>query len=333
LRVNVTPPRDNRINATTPPNTGIQQNVSQLLLLDTESQIEVLQALQREASQTSGAHLSLHQSTNQHVQWLVSNWQNAKNHLERPQGSSTGYSANADIHLRTLYDSNRSLYNSVLTWLHHDAGKGSDRFRKNDAKSGNRLMAHFTNLQHGSGSKHDVTAARGEHTSAKILITVSGNNYQMKMGKTAGGGRPNGFDQIWVKRDMVNGDVLEYLLVESKGNVRGELGDTQEGGQMSARWIFICLLRMARGNGHYINTNQTNPRLATKILEAMINDRKPVKGVIFKSLYKSKDSGLEGVVEMTALGEYNCPAIFALANVAVTTPVFPPTSTQSMLFI
>ena len=153
----------------------------------------------------------------------------------------------------------------------------------------------------------------------------------MKMGKAANGGRPNGIDQIWVRRDPLTGDVQEYLVVEAKGSSGAVLGHPADGQQMSPRWLFARVLKMAQGtDGRFVETGTNQNRMAAKILHAMFEDTRTirVRGIVFHCLYGTTNEAQ--VVHMTDLGEYNQPEVVTAARNAG--PVFggPPQSGISL---
>ncbi|MCX5542090.1 hypothetical protein M3A49_21685 [Paraburkholderia sp. CNPSo 3076] len=295
------------------------RSASQLVLLDTQAQTEIEQALRRDARHTGGttvAH-SLFDSADQDVQWILTHRFETLAAITdvqqyrwvRPNATE------AWGHYQAL-GKDPPTREAVRGWLYgQDHSVGWGRFKRNDTKSGNRLSSHYTNLGAGLDIEQARTAARGEYAASKLLITAYGPNYQMKMGKSVGGGRPNGIDQIWVKRDMQTGNVLEYLIIEAKGSVNATLGHPGTGQQMSPRWLFWCLVRMAAGHGSYIDA-QTSRELPKKILTSLINHNGiPVRGVVFHSLYGSQNESK--VVEMTDLGLYSFVTAFENATAGV----------------
>ncbi|WP_343675866.1 hypothetical protein [Paraburkholderia heleia] len=297
------------------------RSAGQLILLDTQGQTEIEQALRRDARHTGGSNVLhwLFHSSDPDVQWILGHGSETRAAITdvqtykmiRPQAKE------AWGHYQALHAKDANTREAVRKWLYGanlaDAGWG--RFNRNDVKSGNRLSSHYTNLGAGLNTDQAKTAARGEYAASKLLITAYGPDYQMKIGKSAGGSRPNGIDQIWVKRDMRSGDVLEYLIIEAKGSVNATLGHPSTGQQMSPKWLFWCLVRMAAGHGSYIDA-QTSPELPKKILSALINNGGiPVRGVVFHSLYGSQNESK--VVEMTDLGLYNFVAAYENATAGI----------------
>lgn len=293
------------------------RSADQLVLLDTQAQAEIEQALRRDARHTAGttvAH-SLFDSTDPDVQWILAHRFETLSAITDVQQYRwiRPHAAAAWGHYQALLSKDPNTREAVRNWLYgQDHSVGWGRFKRNDTKSGNRLSSHYTNLGTGLNTEQARTAARGEYAASKLLITAYGPNYQLKMGKSVGGSRPNGIDQIWVKRDMQTGNVLEYLIIEAKGSVNATLGHPSTGQQMSPKWLFWCLVRMAAGHGSYIDV-QTSRELPKKILSALINNGGiPVRGVVFHSLYGSQNESK--VVEMTDLGLYNFVAAYENAT-------------------
>ncbi|MEM5316536.1 hypothetical protein [Paraburkholderia sp. JHI869] len=293
------------------------RSAGQLVLLDTQAQTEIEQALRRDARHTGGttvAH-SLFDSADTDVQWILAHRFETLSAITDVQQHRwvRPHATVAWGHYQALNSKDQHTREAVRSWLYgQDNSGGWGRFKRNDTKSGTRLSSHYTNLGAGLDTEQARTAARGEYAASKLLITAYGPNYQLKMGKSVGGGRPNGIDQIWVKRDMQTGDVLEYLIIEAKGSVNAAMGHPGTGQQMSPKWLFWCLVRMAAGHGSYIDA-QTSRELPKKILTALINNNGiPVRGLVFHSLYGSQNESK--VVEMTDLGLYNFVAAFENAT-------------------
>lgn len=298
------------LNRHTVPQTN--QSVDQLVLLDLTARVEIEAALRQDAAHTRGTKIThpLFDSPDPDVQWILANPGPTFSMLSAIRQSGfvpqEAWAQEAYSHFRPLQFGEPIVLERVRAWVYNwtrdNVRLGWDRFLRNDVKSGTRLSGHYTNLSADLGSKQARTAARGEYAASKLLITTRSPDYQMKMGKSAGGGRPNGIDQIWVRRDMQTGDVLEYLIIEAKGSVKAHMGHTSTGEQMSPRWLFWCLVQMAHGNRSYIDA-QTKPQLPQKILTALINPGGiPVRGVIFHSLHASDNESK--VVAMTNLGFY-----------------------------
>lgn len=294
------------------------RNAAQLVLLDTQGRDEISQALRRDARYTGGTSIahSLFDSTNTHVQWLLSNRTETIAAFEaiRQTGMVTHSARKAWGHYQAILEGgDNNLLQEVRNWLFGpDYSAGWGRFKRNDVKSGDRLSRHYSNLGSDVETEQARTAARGEYAASKLLITAYGADYQMKMGKSDNGGRPNGIDQIWVKRDRHTGNVIEYLIVEAKGSVNATLGHPSTGQQMSPRWLFFCLVKMVAGDARYMDI-RTSRDLPTKILYALINNGGiPVRGIIFHSLFGSKNESK--VVEMTDIGLYSFVSAFERAS-------------------
>lgn len=292
-------------------------SADQLVLLDVEGTNEIAQALSQDALHTRGsAHRHpLFDSTDPHVQWIRTHRAEMLTAFEdiRHHGIVRRQAKEAWDHFDAVSRLDVATRQAVSTWLWgQDHSLGWDRFKRNDIKSGNRLSTHYTNLGADLGSSQSRTAARGEYAASKLLITAYGVDYQMKMGKSANGTRPNGIDQIWVKRDMRTGDVIEYLIVEAKGSVNATLGHPNTGQQMSPKWLFWCLIKMAGNKASYIGA-ETKTDLPIKILNALINHGGvPVRGIIFHSLYGSKNESK--VVQMNDIGLYQFASAFENAS-------------------
>lgn len=292
-------------------------SADQLVLLDMQGQTEISQALRRDARHTQGSAHShpLFDSTNQHVQWIRTHRAQMLLAFEdiRLQGIVRRQAKEAWDHYDAVSRLDATTREAVNTWLRgEDHSLGWDRFKRNDVKSGNRLSTHYTNLRGDLKTPQSITSARGEYAASKLLITVYGTDYQMKMGKSANGMRPNGIDQIWVKRDMRTGNVIEYLIVEAKGSVNATLGHPSTGQQMSPKWLFWCLINMANKNASYIGP-ETKTDLPVKILNALINPGGiPVRGIVFHSLHGSANESK--VVQMNDIGLYQFASAFENAS-------------------
>lgn len=294
------------------------RNAAQLVLLDTQGQDEISQALRRDARYTGGTSIahSLFDSPNTHVQWILTHRTETIAAFEaiRQAGEVVRRAREAWGHYEAiLTGGDGNLLQAVRNWLSGpDHSAGWSRFKRNDVKSGNRLSRHYTNLDSDLNTAQARTAARGEYAASKLLITAYGADYQMKMGKSDNGGRPNGIDQIWVKRDMNTGKVIEYLMVEAKGSVNATLGHPSTGQQMSPKWLFWCLVNMVAGDARYMD-NRTSTDLPRKILDALINNGGvPVRGVIFHSLFGSTNESK--VVQMTDTGLYSFVSAYERAS-------------------
>lgn len=295
------------------------RSAAQLILLDTEDQALIEKALKRDARHTAGLFLNsnmLFGESNADADWIIAHHERVANHLQGGINPSQNpnFSASSNRHLASLRSSNQGLYSKVFTWLFWERKR---TFRHGE-KSATRLSNHYTNLSTDMTRPQQVTEVRGEYAAAKIMLTVLSHEYQMKMGKSPNGARPNGIDQIWVKRNLQTNSVAEYIIVESKGSVRAHLGHPADGAQMSPRWVFSCLVSMAAGEASYIHTATTKTRLATKILRAMVNNTTPVRGLIFHSLHGTQQHSK--IIHMTDLTPYNCPALFTQASAG--TPLF-----------
>ncbi len=187
------------------------------------------------------------------------------------------------------------------------------RFHKHEAKSAGRLAMHYERLQAGLGHKAKGTEVRGEYAAAKVLLTLFGDGsqmLQMKKGKASSGGQ-NGIDQIWVKRDK-DGNIKTYFIVEAKGSTNARMGNTNQGVQMSPRWLVNCLfMMMKKNNGNYVDTSYGAPkqeRTAQKILDAIFDDKKSINvvGLCVHALWNGGEA-LNHIVELTDFGRYNDP--------------------------
>lgn len=294
------------------------KSAAQLVLLDTTGVDQVIQALKRDAKHTAGSTAAhpFFDSTDPHVQWILNHRQETINAITDAQKHRRYPTGTAHTHLRALWGYGEEVQQAFRDWLYTGNRGGWDRFKKHDDRSGDRLKSHYSNLTYGLSSKQSITAARGEYAATKLLITAYGSDYQLKRGKSPNGKRPNGIDQIWVKRDKRTGKVLEYLIIEAKGSYNAHLEHPKTGQQMSARWLFYCLIKMAKGSKAYTDQYPDEDKtksLPTKILDALINnDGVPVKGIVFHSLYGSYSESK--VVQMIDLGRYDFAPAYALAS-------------------
>ncbi|UQS16693.1 hypothetical protein [Pseudomonas sp. HS6] len=193
----------------------------------------------------------------------------------------------------------------VGDWL-QNYGYVSDKFAKHDVKSGDRLKNHLQNLEN-SNAQHFGSETRGEYAAAKLLITVLGQDYQMKLGKSSAG-RINGIDQIWVKRNLWSGEVEQYIIVECKGSMDAKLGEASYGWQMSTAWVFYALIGLLGTDGSLASKSLTDvfaqKSMVKKILDALINPGPPtVKGLLIQPMTKSVTTA--NAVEMIDLGAYS----------------------------
>lgn len=157
------------------------------------------------------------------------------------------------------------------------------RFSHHVEKTKARLKAHYEALCSAvTNSRADTIVAdvRGELLAAKIIPSLISrkNPWQLKLGYFSGGGT-QGIDQIWVERDPLSGKVGKYIIVECKGSANAHYGETQNGTQMSLKWIVNSL----RG----LMTNRKEPRykrLAEKILYSIFCDHYTrVEGITIKA--------------------------------------------------
>lgn len=320
LRKLFDPPQDSMVqqivnrHSVTPAN----NSAAQLVLLDTDGVTQVTEALKRDAQYTRGSSVAhpLFDSNDPHVQWIVQHRQEAFAAIVYAQQYKCYPPGEAHEHLRAVWSQGEEVQQALRQWIFGGNRDGWDRFKRHDNRSGNRLSKHYENLAHGLTTKQAITAARGEYAATKLLITAYGIDYQLKRGKSPNGTRPNGIDQIWVKRDRHTGDVREYLIIEAKGSVLASLDHSKTGQQMSPRWLFWCLIKMAKGDKKYtdqFNSKAKTQSLPSKILDALINTGGvPVRGIVFHSLYGSVSESK--VVQMTDLGPYDFSHAYATAS-------------------
>lgn len=231
------------------------------------------------------------------------------------QKRSTSFSGSILSALTILMTKEPLKYAELTDWLGSDIDK-KGKFYLHDYKSGNRLSTHFKNI-HDSNARNYSAEARGEFASSKMLITVLGNNYQLKVGK-ASSGRVNGIDQIWVKRNLETGKVEEYLIVESKGSAGAGFSDANYGKQMSPRWVFYCLLSMMGDDGRLASDHSVDQYakkdVVNKMLLSMLNpDYGPrVKGVVIQAMTGSSTDAKS--IEMNNLGYYDLSYAYDMAK-------------------
>ncbi|WAG76705.1 hypothetical protein LMK08_15080 [Metapseudomonas furukawaii] len=307
----------NRHGLTTNP--GHLERADQLVLLDTEDAMKIKEAVQRDRQFTGGSLLMPDPATTfgttnpvhaYAAQWLVEH---------RDRLYSQPWDSDTHNYLRIL-STDKNAYDKVYNWM-QQYGTTSHKFSVNDHKSGQRIHNHLGNLGN-SKAQHFSSETRGEYAATKLLITVLGEQFQMKLGKSSSG-RTNGIDQIWVKRDLYTGKVLEYLIVECKGSVDAELGESSTyGWQMSTRWVFYCLIGLLGTNGNLASTSTTDvfakKSMVNKILDALINPgATPVRGVVIQPMTKAKVNA--GSIEMLDLGCYSLVQAYteAKANTSV----------------
>lgn len=254
----------------------------QLILLDTGDVQQIKDALANDHDYTNGSKMlpGLNSSSpvlNDAARDVMMYWDKGVNHPLVKQGIAT---LSTDV----------SAYNLVAAFI-NDPKRVKGKFLRHDVKSGGRMRNHYASLYH-SKSIHFASETRGEYAAAKLMVTVMGSNYQMKIGK-ASSGRTNGIDQIWVKRNMQTGAVEEYLIIECKGSADAHLGEAKYGRQMSARWVFYCLIGMLGTNGNLASTATgdiyAKQSLVKKILNALINPgHPPVTGMVIQPMSKAK---------------------------------------------
>lgn len=284
-----------------PYNSSSQYNswrAGQLILLDTDDVQHIKNALNADAYFTSGSSIQPNFNFSNPLS------KNAGDYFSKNFNKLGLNNPNIQLCLSDL-SKDPIAYSEVCGWL---------KFRKNDIKSGNRLNNHYSNLRD-SNAQHYASENRGEYAAAKLMITVMGNKYQLKIGK-ASSGRTNGIDQIWVKRNMQTGAVEEYLIVECKGSVDAHLGDAIYGRQMSTRWIFHCLLGLLGTSGNLASTSTSDvyakKAMVNKILLALINPGMvPVSGMIIQPMRKSKSDS--DSIDIYELGTYSLVNEYTMA--------------------
>ncbi|MCQ6257411.1 hypothetical protein [Pseudomonas sp. Q11] len=283
---------------------GNPDRADQLVLLDTADAVKIKEAVARDKQFTKGSFylpdvVQTFGTTNPITTYA------AQQVLERraalfqaiPDPTALGY--------WNLLQSDPAAQAKIYNWLQNYGGI-SHKFSVHDRKSGDRIHNHFANLEN-SNAVHFASETRGEYAAAKLLITVLGDEYQMKIGK-ASSGRNNGIDQIWVKRNLQSGVVEEYIIVECKGSKDAELGEAKYGWQMSPCWVFYCLVGLLGTNGNLASTSTTDVYAKTtmvrKILDALINPGPPVvKGLVIQPMTKSITA--PNSIEMSDLGAYD----------------------------
>ena len=276
----------------------------QLVLLDTLDAVKIKEAVARDKQFTKGSyyHPDVEQvfgTTNPVSTFAAQQVIERRAALFQPVPDPTA------LNYWNLLGMDPAAQAKVYNWLQAYGGI-SHKFSVHDRKSGDRIQNHFQNLEN-SKAIHFASETRGEYAAAKLLITVLGNEYQMKIGK-ASSGRNNGIDQIWVKRNLLSGVVEEYLIVECKGSVAASLNEAQYGWQMSPCWVFYCLIGLLGTNGNLASTSTTDvfakTTMVRKILDALINPGPPVvKGLVIQPMTKSVT--VPNSIEMVDLGEYD----------------------------
>ncbi|MGN8275851.1 hypothetical protein [Pseudomonas sp. SMN5] len=279
-------------------NIGSTHLATQLILLDSTDEAQIKRAIRRDARYTDPKHINRNPSASvvfgindralaEKVQWFMENIEETRKGFETMAARLTpqGEFGRRFSEIVTLNSANYDLMRNVKSWLYDAYGSsqpGWERFVHHDIYSARRVRTHFENL--GDAGK---TEARGEYAATKFLLTIEGQNYQMKIGKAASG-RTNGIDQIWTRRNMLTGAIEEYLIIESKGSLGGTLTNTEYGQQMSPRWVFNCLIGLF-GTDYRLASSAASDKyakqtLVVKILDAMINDTIPVTGYIFQAM-------------------------------------------------
>ncbi|TWC22599.1 hypothetical protein FBY06_105181 [Pseudomonas sp. SJZ085] len=283
---------------------GNPDRADQLVLLDTLDALKIKEAVARDKQFTKGSyyHPDVEQvfgTTNPVTTYA------AQQVIERRAVLCQPVPDPIALNYWNLLSSDPTAQAKVYNWL-QTHGWISHKFSVHDRKSGNRIQNHFQNLEN-SNAIHFASETRGEYAAAKLLITVLGNEYQMKIGK-ASSGRTNGIDQIWVKRNLISGVVEEYIIVECKGSVDASLNEAKYGWQMSPCWVFYCLVGLLGTNGSLASTSTTDvfakTTMVRKILNALINPGPPVvKGLVIQPMTKSITA--PNNIEMVDLGAYD----------------------------
>ncbi|MCG6577002.1 hypothetical protein EGM97_20090 [Pseudomonas sp. AF32] len=298
-------------------NIGSTHLASQLILLDSTDEELIKQAIRRDARHTGPKNINKaasaavvfglnDQPLAEKIQWFMENKEEA---LAGFDAMTRRVSPQPEFLRRfseivSQNSANYDLMRNVKSWLYGSFGAsqpGWERFVHHDLYSARRVRRHFKNLDNAGQAE-----ARGEYAAAKYLLTIQGQNYQMKIGKAASG-RTNGIDQIWIRRNMLSGAVEEYLIIESKGSLGAKLTNTEYGQQMSPKWVFFCLVGLF-SDDHRLASSAASDRyakrgLVEKILDAMINNTIPVTGYIFQAMTGLK-IGAESLSIMK-LGRYN----------------------------
>ncbi|WP_260961035.1 hypothetical protein [Pseudomonas citri] len=287
-----------------PTDPGNSGRADQLILLDTQDAVKIKEAVARDKQFTKGSfyHPDVKQmfgTTNPITTYA------AEQVLVRRAALALTPPDPIALNYWNLLQSDPAAHAKVYNWLQNYGGI-SHKFSVHDKKSGDRIHNHFHNLEN-SNAVHFASETRGEYAAAKLLITVLGIEYQMKIGK-ASSGRNNGIDQIWVKRNLQSGVVEEYIIVECKGSKEAELGEAKYGWQMSPCWVFHCLIGLLGTNGNLASTSTTDVYAKTsmvrKILNALINPGPPVvKGLVIQPMTKSVTA--PNTIEMSDLGTYD----------------------------
>ncbi|MEP9318437.1 hypothetical protein ABKS89_14970 [Pseudomonas sp. LABIM340] len=306
---------------------------SQLILLDSGQATTVRSALTQDANTMGPARIDSSHilASNPMTAQIMRDPQLARDALEAWQRNRELTPNDPHGHMIRLIlsvsQASSPLYNQLIHWMYggytNTTLMGFEKYMKHEGKSLARLKTHFSELassiptQSGSHQSRVVTEARGEYASSKIMLTSQSADYQLKVGKSKAG-RPNGIDQIWVKRNMVSGAVERYVLVEAKGSVKAHPGFTETGEQMSPRWVFFVLLMMAAKDASYVDPEH-GVNTARKIITALINPgHPPVSGVMVKSLFGSKSA--ENVLDFSALIDFNFTREFAAVSAPQTNP-------------
>jgi hypothetical protein len=298
-------------------NIGSTHLATQLILLDSTDEEQIKQAIRRDARHTGPKHINKAVSAavvfNIQDYWLAERVQWFMENKEEAQQGFTSRDmrqippAEFNRRFNEIVDRNRAnfdLMRNVKSWVFGSFGAsqpGWERFVHHDIYSARRVRTHLNNLNDAGTAE-----ARGEYAATKYLLTIQGQDYQMKIGKAASG-RTNGIDQIWIRRNMSSGAVEEYLIIESKGSLGAKLTNTLYGQQMSPMWIFRCLIGLFSDDYRLASSSTADQyaksTLVEKILDALINDKAPVTGYIFQTMTGLK-TGAESLV-IQKLGRYN----------------------------
>ncbi|WP_085586471.1 MULTISPECIES: hypothetical protein [unclassified Pseudomonas] len=283
---------------------GNPDRADQLVLLDTLDAVKIKEAVARDRQFTGGSILIPDAASAFGTTHAITTYA-AQQVVERRLALCQAQPDQTALNYWNLLGSDPAAQAKVYDWL-GKYGWASDKFARHDQRSGDRIKNHLQNLEN-SNAQHFASETRGEYAAAKLLITVLGEDYQMKLGKSSSG-RTNGIDQIWVKRNLVSGVIEQYIIVECKGSVDAELGEASYGWQMSTAWVFHCLIGLLGTNGKLASTSTTDvfakKSMVNKILDAMINPGPPeVKGLVIQPMTKSVIDGSS--VEMIDLGAYD----------------------------
>ncbi|KIR13046.1 hypothetical protein PFLU4_58600 [Pseudomonas fluorescens] len=287
-----------------PSDPGNPDRADQLVLLDTEDAVKIKEAVARDKQFTKGSYYhpdvaQVFGTTNPITTYA------AEQVIERRAALCQTVPDPIALNYWNLLQSDPAAQTKIYNWL-QTYGYISHKFSVHDRKSGDRIQNHFQNLEK-SNAVHFGSETRGEYAAAKLLITVLGNEYQMKIGK-ASSGRNNGIDQIWVKRNLQSGVVEEYIIVECKGSVDAELNEAKYGWQMSPCWVFHCLIGLLGKNANLSSTSTTDvyakTAMVVKILNALINPGPPlVRGLVIQPMTKSVTAPKS--IELIDLGTYD----------------------------